>query len=30
VLHAGGHVVNPDGSIRRDALVFGLHSVLNV
>jgi hypothetical protein len=29
VFHPGGHVVNPDGSIRRDALVFGLHSVLN-
>jgi hypothetical protein len=29
VFHPVGHVLNPDGSIRRDALVFGLHSVLN-
>ena len=29
VFHPDGHVLNPDGSIRRDALVFGLHSVLN-
>jgi porin len=29
VLHPDGRVLNPDGSIRRDAMVFGLHSVLN-
>ncbi len=29
VFHPGGNVLNPDGSIRRDALVFGFHSMLN-
>ena len=29
VFHPDGHVLNADGSIRRDALVFGLHSVLS-
>jgi hypothetical protein len=29
VLHPGGHVLDPDGSIRRDALVAGLRAVLN-
>jgi porin len=28
VFHPGGNVLNPDGSIRRDALVLGLRSVL--
>ena len=30
VFHPDGHVQNADGSIRRDTLVIGLHSVLNV
>ena len=29
VFHPAGNVLNADGSIRRDALVLGLHSVLN-
>lgn len=28
ILHPGGRVLNPDGSIRHDALVLGLRSVL--
>ena len=28
VFHPGGNVLNPDGSIRRDALILGLRSAL--
>lgn len=28
IFHPGGHVLNPDGSIRNDALVLGLRSAL--
>lgn len=28
IFHPGGHALNPDGSIRRDALVLGLRSAL--
>ena len=28
IFHPGGNVLNPDGSIRRDALVLGLRSAL--
>ena len=28
IFHPGGNVLNPDGSIRRDALVLGLRSTL--
>ncbi len=28
IFHPGGHVLNPDGSVRRDALVVGLRSML--